>query len=850
MKRMMRIAGMVLILATGCTRDRIDLPDEVVDGKIYATVEQPDSGTKVYADEEMMVLWNEEDYISFFNLLTLNEKWMFMGDTGDNAGYFEPVSSPVGTGNELAYYCAVYPYMKTTRISNQNVMTLTLPAEQTYAENSFGIGANTMIAVSKSSIFGFKNVCGYLSFKLYGDGVKVASITLKGNSGEPLAGKGTIPLAVGKTPVITMGTAATGEITLVCETPVALGATADDYTEFWMVVPPTVFSGGFTITVTDDQGGVFEKSTTKSFEVKRSNISRMKAFEVIPVIPGQVSTITLNKTELTLPVGKPEVLTAEIYPADAVAENPVTWTSSRPSVATVDETGKVTAVNVGETVITATAGSKSAECKVTVTVADENSPIVFADEKLKERLVAKFDTDGDGEISYAEAAAVTSIEGAVTIKTVTSFDEFQYFTGVKEIPESMFEGWNLLTSVILPESITSIGNYAFKDCVKIESLELPDNIKYLGYGLFSGCKSLKRMVIPESVVKLGRTLNSSSSGSNYYKDGVFNDCTSLEEIILPDNLSVIGLATFRNCSSLTKLNIPESVQYIGQAAFYGCSNLSCEITVPDQSVVPYSFIEGCKKIKTVHLNNTITEISNNSFAGSGITSLDIPESVTSIGGHAFSDCEDLTSVIIPESVSTIEYCTFSGCSRLTSVTIPESVTSIGDAAFGGCSSLTSVTIPESVTSIRNDAFAGCSSLTSVTIPESVTSIGDSAFSGCSSLTSITINAITPPYINYNSFSNTNNCPIYVPAESVDAYKAASGWRSYAGRIQAISQPNSVILYTSSDGSVVKPRETSVCGANIVSNDYADGKGKIVFDGEVTQIGDMRSVVTGVRITTN
>ena len=173
-------------------------------------------------------------------------------------------------------------------------------------------------------------------------------------------------------------------------------------------------------------------------------------------------------------------------------------------------------------------------------------------------------------------------------------------------------------------------------------------------------------------------------------------------------------------------------------------------------------------------------------ACSSLTSVTIPDIITSIDMNAFGNCTGLTSVTIPNSVTSIGGSAFRGCSGLTSVTIGNSVTSIGSNAFSGCEGLTSVTIPNSVTSIGSNAFESCSGLTSVTIPNSVTSIGGSAFLGCSGLTSVTIQATTPPTLNStNAFDNTNNCPIYVPAESVDAYKTATNWSSLASRIQSI-----------------------------------------------------------------
>ena len=210
---------------------------------------------------------------------------------------------------------------------------------------------------------------------------------------------------------------------------------------------------------------------------------------------------------------------------------------------------------------------------------------------------------------------------------------------------------------------------------------------------------------------------------------------SVKQVIIGDGVTTIGSSAFSGCSSLTSLTIPNSVTDIGSSAFSGCSSL---------------------------------------------TSVIIGNSVTEIGYYAFSGCSSLTSLTIPNSVTDIGSSAFSGCSSLTSVTIGNSVTTIGSGAFFSCSSLTSVTIGNSVTEIGYYAFSGCSSLTSVTITNSVTTIGYYAFSGCKNVKQITVEAVTPPECSINTFDgvNTKECKLFVPKNSVDAYKKANGWKEF------------------------------------------------------------------------
>ncbi len=233
--------------------------------------------------------------------------------------------------------------------------------------------------------------------------------------------------------------------------------------------------------------------------------------------------------------------------------------------------------------------------------------------------------------------------------------------------------------------------------------------------------------------------------------------------IIEKGVTSIGQETFYKCTSLTSVTIPNSVTSIGGSAFSNCTSLT-SITIP----------------------NSVTSIGNYAFSNSGLTSLTIPNSVTKIGKSAFWECSSLVSVTIPESVTAIGDGAFWSCSSLASVTIPESVTTIGEDCFLYCSNLTSVTIPQSVTTIGEGAFRSCTKLTSITIPKSVTVIATNAFKSCKNLKTITCEASVPPSCYSECFYEVNkSIPVYVPANSVNAYKNAEGWKDFTN-IQPIS----------------------------------------------------------------
>lgn len=409
----------------------------------------------------------------------------------------------------------------------------------------------------------------------------------------------------------------------------------------------------------------------------------------------------------------------------------------------------------------------------------ENNPedaIVFADSKVKEKLVAAFDTNGDGELSYAEAAAVKSasdLKNAFgSIKTYISFNEFQYFTGITSLANSMFENWNLLSSITLPPALWTTGSSAFKGCVKLQTLALPEGLLVIGDNTFYNCSSLASITIPESVVNI--------------RDYAFYSCSSLSEISLPKGLTQLEKYAFYGCSSLTSIVVPEKITGIGEYTFYGCSNLT-SISIPESvwQLRDYAF-KGCSSLTDIIIPEGVTYIGKSAFSGcSSLSSINIPNGIKVIYEGTFYLCSHLTSITLPPNITRIDQEAFSVCSRLMSVVIPESVSTIGYGAFSYCYNLANITIPESVTSIGQQAFISCSNLTEITIPESVMSLGKNAFTSCTSLTSIIIKPETPPTGGNKWFEDTNNAPIYVPSTSVEIYKEASGWSAYADRIQPI-----------------------------------------------------------------
>ena len=434
--------------------------------------------------------------------------------------------------------------------------------------------------------------------------------------------------------------------------------------------------------------------------------------------------------------------------------------------------------------------------------------ITFADANVKALCVANWDTNGDGELSEEEAAAVTDL-GTVFKEntTITSFNELRYFRGLTNIGYRAFYNCSNLTSVIISYVVRSIEDYAFYGCSGLTSVTfgIGSEVRFIGEYAFSGCSNLTSITIPRNVTVIYKRAFENCSGltSVTFEDRVtsigdhaFYACTNLTSIIIPNSVTSIGSRAFRNCTGLTSITIGNGVTSIGNEAFYGCRNLAsvvseieepfdfgeaaferisddCELTVPKGTRDAYiaagwtedffkgGIVEASPNIVFTDANVKALCVANWDTNEDGELSEEEAAAVTDLG-NVFKENTTITSF------NELQYLT-----RLTS---------IGDFAFYGCTALTSITIPQGVTSIREYAFCGCTGLTSVTIPSSVASIRNCAFSGCSGLTSLSVNSGNTLYDsrdNCNAIIETNSNTLLAGCKNTIIPSSVTSIREFA-----------------------------------------------------------------------
>ena len=693
----------------------------VIDAPVTLTVGFEDGDdTRIQLNEAQKTVWNKEDLASVFYRSDANQKWQYQGETGERVGNLKRVENAVGT-TKTTKTVVVYPYSENYWLNTDSyAIEATLPATQYYAEGSYGVGSNLMVSQSEFTQFSLKSVCGWLKLQLTGNGELVKSIKFRGNNEEQVAG------------LIYVDTA-TAEATLASE----MGGSDDNNAGGNLVFDDTIFTEltldcGEGVTLGEEvttfylslPPQTFANGFTVDIESEGYEILTLSTTNELVIERNTIQPMAALAVEFVAPVVKP-------------ANNEIWYTNGSTTEATTPYKTGAFGVNIVSNTYDA-----EKECWV---IKFDGDVTTIGDDAFYDycySLTSITIPDGVttiGKDAFWSCRSLTSVYYNGDLSDWCNIDFYNYHSNPLKNGAKLYINNTEVTEITIPSDISEIKDYAFHGCSSLTSITIPDSVTSIGMSAFLSCSSLTSVYYNGDLSDwcnidfYNGTSNPLCNGAKLYINN-----TEVTEVTIPSDISVIKDYTFYNWSSLTSVTIGDSVTTIGKYAFDDCSSL---------------------------------------------TSVTMGNSVTTIEESAFSYCSSLTSVTIPDSVTTIGKQAFSDCSSLTSVNIGDSVTSIGSSAFEYCRSLTSVTIPDSVTTIGYSAFSGCSSLIIITIPDSVTSIKSYAFSYCSSLASVYCKATTPPtggdnMFRYDALWRT----IYVPTESVDAYKSAEYWSDYASAI--------------------------------------------------------------------
>lgn len=784
MKRFVYVVAMLLLAAcndSGMEEQQLASNEY----EFYAYVSDVASEARTYADAQQKLHWTNDDRITIFHGMLQPLQFAFMGATGAQSGTYRNVDAIFYAPDPNApNNVAIYPYSANHQLDEQTrAVALTMPAEQTYAENSFGLNANTMIAITSDvndlALY-FKNVGTFLDVRLWGENQTVKSITITATGGEPLSGNATVtPVYNGNPTCVMSNTNVSPSVKLMCEEPVTVNTTEDAPVSFWLVLPPGPMAQGFTATVENAEGETqtFEVARSVTFQRNKHNkLTRELAIkEKTPIAPEGLVTIHNEEKGMLL-------VELMDYAYDEIESMKVTGTMNDEDFLWIYyEMPKLRFLDISEVDITTLPNrsfyeSTNVETLILPETLVEIRSEVFVRSKLK---------------SITIPSSVLSI-GNLAFYQCTALASVTFKEGLVSIGQSAFAKCTALSEIKLPKTLTTMGQAAFANCTALASVRFASgcNLSALNREVFNQVP-ITSIQIPAKVTKI----YSQESGSSlqptftcpllatvtFEENSVlstmgqyFSACPALESIVIPASVTEISAnafssnyklntvtfeqnATLKSIRSgafsktdLTTISIPASCEEIANAAFSQCSELesvefapNAQLTTIGGYVSSNKVSDGtfyyCRKLKNVVLPASLVSLGDYAFyVCDNLPEITIPAKVVSIGSHAFYNCKALVSITFAAS-SKLEKIGASafGYTPISSIALPKSLQSLGESAFFSCENLKKVTFESgsNLATIGDNAFYSCA-LTSIKIPAATTSIGSYAFQYNKSLTVI------------------------------------------------------------------------------------------------------------------